>query len=148
MQNQNPPNRNRYLYIILMLFVIGSGLASRKYHGIFPTEFGKYPGDALWALMVFLGLGILQPTASIFGLAVTALCISFLDEFSQLYQAPWINSIRSTTLGHLVLGSTFNWPDLLAYTVGVSCGVLFEISIHTIQDIYKKIHNTDVTEIN
>ena len=50
--------------------------------------------------------------------AAVALLVSFGVEFSQLLQYPWLDSVRGTTLGHLVLGSTFNAPDLAAYAVG------------------------------
>ena len=33
---------------------------------------------------------------------------------------------RSTRLGHLVLGASFNWPDLVAYVVGIALGVVAE----------------------
>ena len=52
--------------------------------------------------------------------------VSFLVETSQLYHSPWIDSIRSTRLGALVLGSVFNWPDFPAYVVGVLIGVALE----------------------
>jgi hypothetical protein len=56
--------------------------------------------------------------------------VSFADivrrRLTQLYQAPWLNAIRGTTLGHLVLGSTFSWTDMLAYTVGVATGATIE----------------------
>ena len=48
-------------------------------------------------------------------------------EFAQLYYAPWIESPRSTRLGLLVLGSGFNWPDLIAYGPGILPGCLAEI---------------------
>lgn len=108
--------------------VIALGLASRKYPFLFPAILGKYPGDALWALMVFLGWAFLRPRASTLHLATVALAISFLVEFSQLYQVPWLNAIRSTTMGHLVLGSRFSWPDLAAYVVGVAVGALLDAS--------------------
>jgi hypothetical protein len=74
--------------------------------------------------MVFCGLGFLKPGLSTLRLAVYALLISYVDEFSQLYQAPWINAVRETYVGHLILGSTFSWHDMLAYTVGVAFGVV------------------------
>jgi hypothetical protein len=76
--------------------------------------------------MVYWGIAWLIPNASIKKVAVLALLVSCVDEISQLYQAPWINSIRRTTLGHLVLGSTFSWLDMLAYTVGVAAGATIE----------------------
>jgi len=106
--------------------VIAMGLASRKFPFLFPALFGKYPGDALWALMVFLGWAFFKPRASTGFLAVAALTVSCLVEFSQLYQAPWLNAIRGTTLGHLVLGSTFSWYDIAAYAVGVLIGAFLD----------------------
>ena len=47
-------------------------------------------------------------------------------ELSQLYHAPWIDSIRETTLGGLILGFGFLWSDTACYTVGVGLGVLLE----------------------
>jgi hypothetical protein len=36
-------------------------------------------------------------------------------EFSQLYHAPWIDRVRQTVFGRLVLGSDFAWLDMGAY---------------------------------
>lgn len=47
-------------------------------------------------------------------------------EVSQLYHAPWIDAIRAMVPGRLVLGTTFNWPDLPAYSVGIALGSLAE----------------------
>jgi hypothetical protein len=119
--------RNRLLYALLVLAVIAAGLASRRYPGLLPAALGKYPGDALWALMVMLLYGVARPRWPVALTAAAALTTSYAVEFSQLYQADWINAIRHTTLGHLVLGSGFNAPDLLAYTVGVALGTAAEL---------------------
>lgn len=118
--------RSRLWLGIALLGVIALGLASRKFPFLFPAWLGKYPGDALWALMVFVAIAIIQPRLPSLRLACLALAASYLVEFSQLYQAPWINAIRQTTPGHLVLGSTFGWLDLCAYTVGVTLGLLID----------------------
>jgi hypothetical protein len=118
--------RSRVVYGFVTAGVIGFGLASRRWPGFFPAVVGKYPGDALWALMVFCLWGLFRPSLSTERLAIYALTISYLDEFSQIYQAPWINAIRATTVGHLVLGSTFSWWDMVSYTVGVAIGVVCE----------------------
>jgi hypothetical protein len=118
--------RNRRWHLPALIVVIAAGLASRRYAWLLPAYLGKYPGDALWALMVFLLWGLALPKASSLRIGLYALGTSFADEFSQFYQAPWINGIRSTTMGHLLLGSAFAWPDLVAYTVGVALGVLAE----------------------
>jgi hypothetical protein len=126
-----PPSRKRrrLFYLAAVIAVIALGLASRKFPGMFPAMWGKYPGDALWALMVFFGWGVILPAARTWRLAGYALLTSYAVEFSQLYRAPWIDAIRATTCGHLILGSTFQWMDLLAYTVGVAIGVMLTSSM-------------------
>ena len=117
-------NRSRFRYAVAALVVVGAGLASRNFPALFPEFMGKYPGDAFWALMVFLGWCVVFPGISTARLAAYALATCGLVELSQLYHAPWIDSIRSTTLGHLVLGSGFMWGDFVAYGIGVGVGVL------------------------
>ncbi len=60
-------------------------------------------------------------------IVILAVCFAWSIEFLQLYHAPWIDMIRSTRLGRLVLGRTFNSPDLIAYFVGIMLGALAEI---------------------
>jgi hypothetical protein len=121
-------SRSRAWLVVGLVAVIALGLASRSFP-LFPAALGKYPGDALWALMVFLGFAWLMPRAATVRLATLALSVSYLVELLQLYQPPLLEAIRSTTLGHLVLGSTFAWPDLIAYAVGVSLGVLADLGL-------------------
>ncbi|NNM81820.1 MAG: DUF2809 domain-containing protein, partial [Burkholderiales bacterium] len=87
---------------------------------LFPQALGKYPGDALWAQMVYWLVCICVPDASVIEVALAALFLSCIDEVSQLYRAPWIDQIRATAPGHLVLGSHFSWLDMLSYAVGIA----------------------------
>lgn len=119
--------RNRTVYAIATAGVVVLGLASRKYASILPDMLGKYPGDALWALMVFMGYGVLLPSAKPWNRAAWALGTAYAVEFSQLYQASWINAIRATTVGHWVLGSAFHWQDLVAYPIGILLGLVFDV---------------------
>lgn len=119
-------SRSRLWLLVSLVAVIALGLASRKFPSLFPAIFGKYPGDALWAIMVFVGLAFVKPQASTARLAILSFAISCAIEFSQLYQAPWLNEIRGTTIGHLVLGSTFSRFDIAAYAVGVVVGSLVD----------------------
>jgi hypothetical protein len=102
------------------------GLASRRYHTVLPEFIGEYAGDTLWALMLFLLVSTLLAGRTVMSRATISLVLSFLVEISQLYHAPWIDSIRDTTLGGLVLGFGFLWTDLVCYTVGIIIGALAE----------------------
>lgn len=76
--------------------------------------------------MVYFGWAFLKPSAPPARIAIYALATSYLDELSQLIQVPWLNAIRHTTVGHLILGTVFAWGDMLAYTIGVVIAVLLD----------------------
>jgi len=119
--------RKRWWYLLAVVVTIAVGLTSRRYPQMLPACLGKYPGDALWSLMVFFGLGILFRKASSLQLGLGTLGFSFGIEALKLCQAPWLVSVRHTTLGQLVFGNVFSWQNLLAYTIGAIVGVLIEL---------------------
>ena len=85
-----------------------------------------YVGDAIWALLVFWLTCFVKPDWPLLYRGGTALLFAFLIEFSQLYQADWINNIRYTRLGGLILGFSFLPSDLVAYTAGVVTGIFLD----------------------
>ncbi len=120
------PQRSRPTYALAVTLVIGIGLLWRSKLLPLPQFVAKYGGDSLWALVVFLCFGFAFPRGSTPRLAMVAVGFAWSVEFLQLYHAPWIDGIRATRLGHLVLGNVFNSPDLLAYAVGVGLGAWAE----------------------
>ena len=114
------------LYAILAVAIVAAGLLWRSGMIPLPQRLSNNGGDALWAMMIFVGFGFLLPRASTLLIALTALAFSWGVEFSQLYHAPWIDAIRATIPGRLVLGNTFNWPDLAAYALGIGLGAWAE----------------------
>ena len=113
------PHQRQPAWILLALLVtIVVGLGSRKV-ALFPAVLENYPGDALWAVVVYLCVGLIRPALAPVRLACIALVIAFLVECFQLYQAPWIMAIRATTFGHLVLGNGFDPGDLVAHVIGI-----------------------------
>ncbi|MEC2469212.1 DUF2809 domain-containing protein [Bacillus cereus] len=119
--------RNRVVYALFTIVVIILGLSSRKFAFALPHLLNDYLGDALWALMIFTGFGFLFPKTETKKLAFISLMFCYGIEASQLYHAEWIDSIRATTLGGLVLGYGFLWSDVVAYTIGVGVGILCEV---------------------
>ncbi|MDQ0461201.1 uncharacterized protein YebE (UPF0316 family) [Clostridium sardiniense] len=122
-------NKKRFLYIILTIVTMILGLASRKYGSLLPNFLMEYSGDALWALMVYFGFSFVFIELSISKRGIIALVFSFSIEISQIYQGVWINKIRATTLGGLILGHGFLVSDLICYTVGISIGLIISIVI-------------------
>jgi len=82
-------------------------------------------------------MGFLFKARTTFWVAVIALVFSYLIEFSQLYQATWINSLRANRIGGLVLGYGFLWSDLLCYTVGIAFGIMIEKITYIRKGLFK-----------
>lgn len=120
------PGRSRLLYALLALTVIAAGLLWRSGLIPLPQWLSNNGGDALWALMVFVAFGFLLPRTSTLRVALLTLIFAWCVEFSQLYHASWIDAVRATIPGKLVLGNTFYWPDLIAYAVGIAAGAWLE----------------------
>ncbi len=118
-QTSDLPMFARFLYLVLTLATMFAGFSSRRYAPLLPPFLAKYSGDTLWAMMVFWGVSFLSPKTSRLGRAAVALTFAYAIEFSQLYHAPWIDSLRATWPGRLILGRGFLWSDLNCYCVGI-----------------------------
>lgn len=117
-QQPNKRQAGRWTFVIAAVLTIVVGLASRHVAWV-PT----WVGDALWATNAYFVISAIAPGAARWRRGAAALAISYAVEVSQLYHQPWIDDIRRTTLGHLLLGSSFTWTDLIAYTAGVALGL-------------------------
>ena len=117
--------RNRVVYGGLTISVLLLGLASRRFLDNY-SFIKLYAGDGLWALMVYFGFAFTFTQWSVQSIVASALGFSFGVEMSQLYHAPWIDALRATRLGGLILGFTFVWSDLICYSVGVGLGALID----------------------
>lgn len=106
---------------------MGLGILSRKFSNLLPDIINTYLGDAIWAAMIYVMMAFVFSQKLPKQIAIFSLLFCYAIELSQLYQAPWINAIRNTTLGALVLGSGFLWSDLLAYALGVGMALVFEL---------------------
>ncbi|HDR4724363.1 DUF2809 domain-containing protein [Bacillus cereus group sp. Sample62] len=121
--------RSRLLYVLFTIVIIILGLSSRKLAFALPHLLNAYLGDALWALMIFTVFGFLFPKIETKKVVFISLLFCYGIELSQLYHAEWIDSIRATTLGGLVLGYGFLWSDLVAYTIGIGIGMFCEFML-------------------
>lgn len=121
----SPTTRNRIWYALAAFAVVAAGLTSRRWGGASP--WAQAPGDALWATLVFVLVGIARPAWSTGKTAAVALAVAFVVEASQAVHVPWLDAVRRTLPGRLVLGTSFYAPDLLAYAVGIGLGALVEI---------------------
>jgi hypothetical protein len=103
-----------------------AGLASRRYGARLPQFVALYAGDTIWAMAMFALFALLAPRWPTARVATAALVASWLVELSQLYHAPWIDAVRDTRIGGLLLGYGFLWSDLLCYTAGVALSAVLD----------------------
>ncbi|MEH7744624.1 DUF2809 domain-containing protein [Neobacillus drentensis] len=120
------PRNMRFGYVIAVILTILFGLASRKFSQLLPIFVAENAGDLFWAMMVYFGFRFLLVQKSL----ITAISLSFLFsygiELSQLYQAEWINHLRGTLLGALILGKGFLTVDLIRYAIGITVAAVMD----------------------
>jgi hypothetical protein len=110
--------RQRIKYFAGICIIVMLGLLSRHF-GFIPL----WVGDVLWATMIYFILRFFMLKASLLKVALISIAISYAIEFSQLYKAEWIDNMRHTFLGRMILGETFFWGDLVSYIAGILIGV-------------------------
>ncbi|MFI8192255.1 DUF2809 domain-containing protein [Streptomyces sp. NPDC085946] len=110
--------RTRCAAAAAALVIVGAGLGLRA---VATGGLAKYGGDALYTLMTVALVVLAAPRTAPPKAARTALALSWGIEFLQLTGVPAELS-RHSTAARLILGSTFDAPDLLWYAVGALAG--------------------------
>ncbi len=105
--------------MIAIIITILLGLASRKYSHQLLLFVAQNAGDILWAMMVYFGFRFLLVRQNLLTAVLLSFLFSYGIEFSQLYQEDWINQVRGTLFGALILGKGFLAVDLIRYTTGI-----------------------------
>ncbi|TKK68883.1 DUF2809 domain-containing protein [Ilyomonas limi] len=114
----------RWLYAVLIIITIPSGLATRCQQQYLPPLIDKYGGDVLAATCIFFGCRLLCIKWTLPKVACLSYLVSVLIEIQQLYQAPWAVQFRNITLVGILLGHGFLWSDMVCYAVGTLIGWL------------------------
>lgn len=121
--------RPRLTYVALAVTTIAIGLWVHRGGLTLSAAARDVTGDALWAAMMVWWVGAAIPTAPALTRGAVALTICVAVELSQLVHASWLDAVRETTLGRLVLGSGFDRRDLLAYALGVVVAAVLERAV-------------------
>lgn len=116
--------RQRIVYAGVIIATIFTGLLARSGKAWFPDVVNLCLGDMLYAFMMYYIVSFFMPRKSDISRALIALFVCFFVEFFQLYHSSWIDGIRATLPGKLVLGSGFLWSDLAAYAIGIMLAYL------------------------
>ena len=109
-----------------MIVITVFGLPARIIEDQLPTGYVQYFGDYLWAMLLFFGFALIFQNTRTFKVAIITLLFTYGIEVSQLFHPQWLENLRRIKLFALVLGFTFLWSDIVAYTLGISTGALIE----------------------
>ncbi|MGW1721284.1 ribosomal maturation YjgA family protein [Streptomyces sp. NPDC002156] len=104
---------------------VGAGLGLRA---VAAGSLAKYGGDALYTVLLLTLVVLVAPRVTPLTAAASALTVSWAIEFLQLSEMTAELSQRSAII-RLVLGSTFNPPDLFWYAVGAAAGWLVHTTV-------------------
>jgi len=110
------PARRRLAVVAALLATAALGLLSRRYP--LPGFLAEYTGDAAYATAAFFLFALPFPRARTAALLVLAFGFAAAVEASQLLAWPWLQELRGTRLGALLLGQGYQTADLAAYAVG------------------------------
>ncbi len=111
--------------LLSIVCIVPFGLMTKFYRG--PGQgwlndaFGGVPYEIFWMLIVAYLWPRLPPRT----VALLVFAVTCLVEFLQLWQPAWLQTIRATLPGRLVLGNAFTWSDFLYYAIGCWLGWLW-----------------------
>jgi len=109
----------RVTYLSLFVFLTWLAIATRTHASWFHPVVQTYGGDTIWAGMFLFFLRVFFVRYSLIRLSIICFALGVADELLQLYHAPWIESIRHTRMGGLMLGFGFLWSDIACYALGI-----------------------------
>lgn len=107
--------------LVALAVTVAAGLLSRAI--ALPGILREQTGDALYATATWWLLALLWPGARASTLAAAAFAFASAVEASQQLHFGWLDALRATTPGRLLLGQGFQWADVVAYAVGTAIAV-------------------------
>jgi len=114
-------NRKAALWV-LGLFIVEVVIALYVHDGLIRPS----GGDVLAALLVYVAFRVVIRRASSLRLALAAFSVGACVEIFQGLQLPERLGLTHYAVLRVVVGTTFQWGDLLAYAMGASAGYLID----------------------
>lgn len=129
----------KLVYLGLFVFATWLAITTRTHASWFHPLLAKYGGDIIWAGMFLFLMRIFFGRMKLWKLALSCYGLGVLDELLQLYHAPWIEAIRQTRIGGLLLGFGFLWSDILCYAIGTLLAYVAVIVIERMIPVKQRV---------
>jgi glycopeptide antibiotics resistance protein len=114
----------RAIFFVNLLAIVPLGYIIRFSH-ILPEYIHDAGGSIAYEIFWILLVLFVRPSANRSLTAIWICLGTCAIEFLQLYQPPWLQAIRATLPGRLVLGTSFSLSDFPAYLIGSYLGWLW-----------------------
>ena len=115
--------RKQKIIAFLSAFVlIPIGIYTKFYSGIGATWVHNSLGGFIYVVFWCLVFHFLFPKGKISFITLSVLIVTCCLEFTQLWNIPFLMSIRSTFIGRAMIGNSFNWFDFPYYFLGALIG--------------------------
>ncbi len=118
----------KYFILTIVLFVVELLIALFVHDAIIRP----YVGDLLVVVLIYCFLKSFL-NIKVVPMAIGVLLFSYMVEFLQYLNVVELLGLQGNRLARIIIGTTFSWHDLLAYTLGVMLVVgvekLFETKV-------------------
>jgi Protein of unknown function (DUF2809) len=114
--------RYRIALLIGMILIIPLGYGVRFATGLGSPEFQDIFGSIAYQVLLMFVFAFFYPRTNLVKVAIGVFIVSSAIEFLQLWQVPWLQTIRATWAGRVLLGNTFLWSDFPPYAIGAFLG--------------------------
>jgi hypothetical protein len=111
----------RYFVLMLLLFVI-EFIIGADFHD---TIIRPYGGDFLVVILIYCFVKSFINTPVI-KTALGVLLLSYMVEGSQYFHLVTLLGMQHSRLANIMLGTSFSFTDLLAYTLGIASVIVVE----------------------
>ena len=113
--------RRKYLLIAILIFVIEILIAIYAHDRFIRPYFGDF-------LVVILIYCLIKSfvNRSVLSISIFVLLFSYTIEFLQYLNIVQVLGIQNNTLAKIIIGTSFAWSDIIAYTAGIILVILVE----------------------
>jgi hypothetical protein len=108
----------RLILFYLLFLLIPIGILSKFYQGIFQDWINNSLGGILYVIAWIAFILLIKPRLNPKWVAVLVFLATAFLEILQLWHPPFLEVIRSTLIGRLLLGTTFVLSDFIYYAIG------------------------------
>lgn len=112
----------RVLTVISIIVLIPLGLATKLYSGAGALWVHDSLGGVMYEICLCLIVFLLLPSANVVGIATAVFFATGVLEVFQLWHPPFLENVRATFIGCIVLGTSFAWSDFVYYAAGCILG--------------------------